>query len=205
MQLTGLTRKTLANIISKIDGDKFNLFKVNPEEFIINSAKIINEQKATKIIEEIKYDKLKETYDMNVFTEPKLKSKFENTVSTPNKHIYSHVVVDGQSKIEKNMANSLDKSDEVIVYAKLPRGFYISTPLGKYNPDWAIAFNKENVKYIYFVAETKGTMENLDLSLRGIEEAKIECARKHFEAISSNLVKYDVVATYEDLMKMIKE
>lgn len=205
VQLTGLTRKTLANIISKIDGDKFNLFKANPEEFIINSAKIINEQKATKIIEEIKYDKLKETYDMNVFTEPKLKSKFENTVSTPNKHIYSHVVVDGQSKIEKNMANSLDKSDEVIVYAKLPRGFYISTPLGKYNPDWAIAFNKENVKYIYFVAETKGTMENLDLALRGIEEAKIECAKKHFAAISSNIVKYDVVATYEDLMKMIKE
>ena len=142
---------------------------------------------------------------MTVFTEPKLKGSLENTVPTPNKHIYSHVIADSSAKTEKNMANSLEHAEDVAVYAKLPRGFYISTPVGKYNPDWAIAFNKGSVKHIYFVVETKGNMENMSLELRGVEFAKTECARKHFAAISSDSVKYEVVETYEDLMKVVGE
>lgn len=205
VQLTGLTRKTLAQIMSGIKESRFKLFEANPEEFITRAANIINEQKATAIVEEIKYDRITETYDMNVFTEPKLKGSLENTVPTPNKHIYSHVIADSSVKTEKNMANSLEHAEEVAVYAKLPRGFYISTPVGKYNPDWAIAFNKGSVKHIYFVAETKGNMENLELELRGVEKSKIACARKHFAAISSDSVKYEVVETYEDLMKVVGE
>ena len=205
VQLTGLTRKTLAQIMSGIKESRFKLFEANPEEFITRAANIINEQKATAIVEEIKYDRITETYDMNVFTEPKLKGSLENTVPTPNKHIYSHVIADSSAKTEKNMANSLEHAEDVAVYAKLPRGFYISTPVGKYNPDWAIAFNKGSVKHIYFVAETKGNMENLELELRGVEKSKIACARKHFAAISSDSVKYEVVETYEDLMKVVGE
>ncbi len=203
VQSTGLTRKTLADILIGIKESQFKLFGINPEEFITRVSNIINEQKSTTIIEEIKYDRINDTYDMNVFTEPKLKGFLGNTLPTPNKHIYSHVIADSKSKIEKNMANSLEHSDEVVVYAKLPRGFYISTPVGKYNPDWAIAFNKDRVKHIYFVAETKGSMENLELELRSIEKSKIACARKHFATISHNNVKYEVVETYEDLMKIV--
>ena len=210
VQSTGLTRKTLATILIGINENQFKLFETNPEEFITRVSNIINEQKATAIVEEIKYDRINETYDINIFTEPKLKGYFGNTISTPNKHIYSHVIAD--SKTEKNMANSLEKADEVSVYAKLPRGFYISTPVGKYNPDWAIAFNKNNKdnennkdKVIYFVAETKGSMNNLELELRGIEKPKIACAKKHFNAINSNVVKYEVVETYEDLMKIVEK
>ena len=203
VQLTGLTRKTLALILSGIEESIFKFFEINPEEFITRTANIINEQKATAIVEHIEYNRLSETYDMNVFTEPKLKGCFENAIPTPNKHIYNHVIADSNAKTERNMANSLEIADEVAVYAKLPRGFYISTPVGKYNPDWAIAFNKGMVKHIYFVAETKGNMENLELELRGVEKSKIACARKHFAAISSDTVKYEVVETYDDLMKVV--
>ncbi len=203
VQLTGLTRKTLATILSGIKESTFKLFEANPEEFITRTSKIINEQKATAIVEHIEYNRLSETYDMNVFTEPKLKGSMENTIPTPQKHIYSHVIADSNAKTERNMANSLEVATEVAVYAKLPRGFYISTPVGKYNPDWAIAFNEGMVKHIYFVAETKGNMENLDLELRGVEKSKIACARKHFAAISSDTVKYEVVETYDDLMKVV--
>lgn len=203
VQLTGLTRRTLATILAGIKESTFKLFETNPEEFITRTAKIINEQKATAIVEHIEYNRLSETYDMNVFSEPKLKGSLENMVPTPNKHIYNHVIADSNAKTERNMANSLETADEVAVYAKLPRGFYISTPVGKYNPDWAIAFNEGMVKHIYFVAETKGSMENLELELRGVERSKIACARKHFAAISSDTVKYEVVETYDDLMKIV--
>lgn len=96
----------------------------------------------------------------------------------------------------------MDTSKEVCVYAKLPRGFFIPTPVGEYNPDWAIVFNEGDIKYIYFVAETKGTMDSLEL--REIEKAKIQCARKHFEKISSSNFKYDVVNSYEKLMEIVK-
>lgn len=201
VQGTGLTRATLAKILHGIEPAVFAQFSRNPEEFIMQAANIINEQKATAIVEYIEYNRLNSSYDTNIFTEPKIKGTVDNAVPTPNKHIFSHVIADSGSKPEKDFAGALDISDVVAVYAKLPRGFYISTPVGKYNPDWAIALNEGAVKHIYFVAETKGSMNSLEF--RGIENAKIACARKHFRAISSNNVKYDVVKDYASLLKIV--
>lgn len=203
VQGTGLTRATLVKILQGIKPFIFEQFSQNPEEFIMRATEIINEQKATAIVEHIEYNRIDSTYDTNIFTEPKMKGAMDNAVPTPNKHIYSHVIADSGSKPERDFANALDISEEVAVYAKLPRGFYISTPVGKYNPDWAIAFNEGMVKHIYFVAETKGSMNSLEL--RGIENAKIACARKHFKAISSDGVKYDVVKDYASLLRLVGE
>ena len=95
-------------------------------------------------------------------------------------------------------------SKEVVVDAKLPRGFSIPTPVGDYNPDWAIAFREGSVKHVYFVAETKGSLESLQL--KGVENAKIECARKFFASVNaknSDQVKYDVVTDYSELMALV--
>ena len=102
---------------------------------------------------------------------------------------------------ERDFAKELDTSADVAVYVKLPSGFYISTPVGKYNPDWAISFHEGSVKHIYFVAETKGSMNSMQL--REIESAKAHCAREHFRAISSDSVVYDVVDSYSALMSKV--
>ena len=123
-------------------------------------------------------------------------------VKETKKHLYDHLLYD--SEVEKNFSESLDIAAEVAVYVKLPHGFKIPTPLGNYNPDWAIAFNQlDGIKHIYFVAETKGSMSTYQL--KGVENAKITCARKHFKAISSDKVKYDVVDNYSALLQKIRE
>ncbi len=200
---TGLTRETITHILKGINKEVFEQFQTNPEEFIIKAGNLINEQKATLIIQHISYSRIDEgedkEYDTSIFTEPTLKGRFGlNTIAT-EKHIYDHLLYD--SKIEKDFAEALEQAQNVVVYAKLPKGFYISTPVGKYNPDWAIAFDKEDIKHIYFVAETKGSMSSLEL--RDIEKAKIACAKKHFSAISNNEVKYDVVSNYKELMEKV--
>lgn len=200
---TGLTRETITRILKGINKEVFEQFQTNPEEFIIKAGNLINEQKATLIIQHISYSRIDEgedkEYDTSIFTEPTLKGRFGlNTIAT-EKHIYDHLLYD--SEIEKDFAEALEQAQNVVVYAKLPRGFYISTPVGKYNPDWAIAFDKEDIKHIYFVAETKGSMSSLEL--RDIEKAKIACAKKHFSAISNDEVKYDVVSNYKELMEKV--
>ena len=97
------------------------------------------------------------------------------------RHVYDYVFTD--SKNERTFAKELDSSTEVVVYAKLPRSFFIPTPVGNYNPDWAIAFEDDKVKHVYFIAETKGSMSSMEL--RKIEECKIDCARKFFTKITS--------------------
>jgi type III restriction enzyme len=196
---TLLTRKTIVDILTGIRQDTFDLFKKNPEEFIIRSARLINELRAT-IIESITYNVIHDTFHTDVFTKNTLKGQLDNNAIAVEKHIYDYVVTD--SKLEKNFAEKLDASQEVHVYAKLPRGFSIPTPVGNYNPDWAIAFNEGDVKHIYFIAETKGSMSSLEL--RGVEKAKIECARKHFAKLNTGQLKYDVVDTYEHLIEIVK-
>lgn len=199
---TGLTRETIVKILVGIEKAVFDQFKTNPEEFIIKAANLINEQKATLIIQHISYTKIDgqdAVYDTNIFTEPTLKGKFGINAIATTKNIYDHLLYD--SIIEKDFAEKLEQAQDVVVYVKLPKGFYISTPVGKYNPDWAIAFNQEHIKHIYFVAETKGNMSSLEL--RDIEKAKIECAKKHFKSISNNEVVYDVVSNYEELMQKV--
>ena len=199
---TGLTRKAIVSILVGIEKTVFEQFGYNPEEFILRAANIINEQKATAIIEHITYDKLTSTYNTNIFTEPNLKKGVLGVNAVEAKrHLYDYVIYDSTS--ERDFANQLEThSQEVEIYVKLPQGFYINTPVGKYNPDWAIAFHKDKVKHIYFVAETKGDMSSLEL--REIEQAKVHCAREHFRAISGENVKYDVVSSYDRLWDIVQ-
>lgn len=196
---TGLTRKAIIQILTGIEKSVFDQFKDNPEEFIIKAGNLINDQKATAIIEHITYHVMDEKYDIDIFTEPTIRGKIGTNAMKANKHLYDHIVYDSTN--EKTFAEKLDVANEVAVYVKLPDGFYISTPVGHYNPDWAIAFYEGNVKHIYFVAETKGTMNSMQLRL--VEESKIHCAREHFKAISNENVVYDVVDSYEALMQKV--
>lgn len=199
---TGLTRKAVAKILGGLDKAVFNQFGDNPEEYIIRASNIINEQKATAIIEHITYDKLTAAFGTDIFTEPNLKKgSLGVNAMEAKRHLYDYVIYDSTN--ERDFASSLEAhSQEVEVYVKLPRGFYISTPVGKYNPDWAIAFYEGKVKHIYFVAETKGDMSTMEL--RKIEEAKAHCAREHFRAISGENVKYDVVDSYDRLWELVQ-
>jgi type III restriction enzyme len=196
---TGLTRKAVIAILKGIQPSVFNQFKDNPEEFIIKAAALINDEKATAVIEHITYDVLDERYGMDIFTEPTIKGKLGVNAMKANRHLYDHIVYDSTN--ERDFATDLDTNKDVAVYVKLPDGFYISTPVGRYNPDWAIAFYEGTVKHIYFVAETKGSMSSMQLRL--IEQSKIHCAREHFKAISSDNVVYDVVDSYKSLMEKV--
>ena len=196
---TGLTRKTVIQILIGIQPPVFNQFKDNPEEFIIQAAKLINNEKATAIIQHITYDVLEDRYDTDLFTDAAIRGKLDVNAMKADKHLFDHIVYDSAN--ERKFAQELDASQEVAVYVKLPDGFFISTPVGHYNPDWAIAFKNGTVKHIYFVAETKGSMDTLEL--RGIEDAKIHCAREHFKAISEENVVYDVVDSYDALLNKV--
>ena len=194
-----LTRSTIASILQGINVAVFSQYKTNPEDFIANVARLINEQKATVIIEKLSYDSVGETYGIDIFTQEKPKEDFSKAIKVDH-HIYDYVFTD--SKNERTFVSELDTSAEVVVYAKLPKGFFIPTPVGNYNPDWAIAFHEGTVKHIYLIAETKGSMSSMEL--RKIEECKIECARKFFTKITSYQVKYDVVDSYGKLMELVK-
>ncbi|MDE7205721.1 MAG: restriction endonuclease subunit R, partial [Lachnospiraceae bacterium] len=196
---TGLTRKAVIAILKGIQSNVFDQFKDNPEEFILKASALINDEKATAVIEHITYHVLDERYDTDIFTEPSMKGKLGVNAMKTNKHLYDHLIYDSSN--EQTFAAELDTSNDVAVYVKLPKGFYISTPVGRYNPDWAIAFWEGKIKHIYFVAETKGSMSSMQLRL--IEESKIHCAREHFKAISSGTVIYDVVDSYKSLMDKV--
>ena len=201
---TILTRKTIAKILSGLRVDTIHMFKNNPEEFISKVIKLINEQKATMIVDHISYDQTSGTYDSAIFTAEKSSQTFDKAFRA-NKAIQDYVFTDGSAEksIERRFAEDLDTADEVCVYAKLPKGFHIPTPVGNYSPDWAIAFNEGSVKHIYFVAETKGTMESLNL--RPIEQAKIACAKKLFNEISTSNVKYHDVDSYQSLLTIMNK
>lgn len=198
---TGLIRKDIVAILVGLEKNVFNQFKNNPEEFIIKATNLINEEKATTIIGHIEYSLLDKTYDIDVFTENTLKGKLDVNAMKTRKHLYDNLVYD--SKVERNFATELEASDKVAVYVKLPNKFFIPTPVGRYNPDWAIAFYEGSVKHIYFVAETKGTMSSIEL--RTIEKSKIDCAKKYFEKLKSDDVIYDVVNSYDELLNIISK
>ena len=196
---TKLTRRTVASILKQMNVAVFSLYPTNPEDFIAKVSVLIEEQKATTIIEHLSYNPLDEVYDADIFTAEKPKEDFSKAIPV-NQHIYDYVFTD--SKTETKFVQELDTSSEVVVYAKLPRGFSIPTPVGSYNPDWAISFKQGAVKHVYFIAETKGTMSSLQL--KEIENVKIKCAKKFFKKITSDQVKYDVVNSYEKLMQIVQ-
>ena len=195
---TQLTRSTVASVLQGINKAVFSQYRTNPEDFMQKAARLMNEQKATVIVEHIAYDPTGDTHTMDIFTQDKAKEDFSKAVKA-NHHIYDYVFTD--SRNERDFVRELDASTEVVVYAKLPRGFFIPTPVGNYNPDWAIAFQAGKVKHVYFVAETKGSMSSMDL--REIEKSKIDCARKFFAQITSEQVRYDVVDGYGKLMELV--
>ena len=195
---TGLTRKTIIAILQKIEPKVFSMYQYNPEEFIRRSCNLINEEKATTIIDGITYNKTDDRFDNEIFTINNIDGRIGDNAFEVKKHIYDFLITDSEN--EKKFAKDLELG-EVTVYAKLPNGFKIPTPVGNYNPDWAIVLDNKDFKYVYFIAETKGSMSTTEL--RGVEKAKIECARKHFKAICRDDVKYDVVDSYQSLIDMI--
>ncbi len=197
---TGLVRKTIIEILCGIKKSVFDQFKDNPEDFIIKAAFLINEQKAAVIVEHVTYNELEEKHDLGIFTHSAIKGRLGVNAIKVNKHLYDYVVYDSVN--EKKFAETLDIADEVAIYVKLPDGFYISTPVGRYTPDWAIAFRESSaIKNVCFVAETKGSMSSLQMRL--IEEAKIHCAKEHFKAIGHGNIVYDVVNNFDTLMQKV--
>lgn len=200
---TTLTRKTVGAILAGIRMDKLYMFRNNPEEFITKVIRLINEQKATMIVEHISYDSIEGKYDSSIFTAEKNTQSFDKAFLA-KKSIQDYVFTDGSAEksIERRFAEDLDAAEEVCVYAKLPRTFHIPTPVGNYSPDWAIAFYEGKVKHIFFVAETKGTMNSLNL--RPIEQAKISCAKKLFNEMYTSKVRYHDVDSYQSLLDVMK-
>lgn len=199
-----LTRRTVAKILAGIRPYTFAMFQNNPEEFITKAIRLINEQKATMIVEQITYNRTEGTYDSAIFTAEK-NTDFARAYRA-KKSIQDYVFTDGYAKDgqsrERVFVQDLDLAEEVCVYAKLPKGFSIPTPVGNYSPDWAIAFNKGSVKHIFFIAETKGTMESLNL--KPIEQAKIRCAKKLFNELSTEDVVYHDVDSYQSLLNIME-
>jgi type III restriction enzyme len=201
---TQLTRRATADILKGVSVAVFSQFRTNPESFIAETIRLINEQKATMIIEHLAYDPVEDKFDLDIFTAGQSKQDFSKAGDKLKRHIYDYVITD--SGIERDFVRELDTCTEVVVYAKLPRGFLIPTPVGDYNPDWAVSFKEGSVKHVYFVAETKGSMSSMVLN--EIEKTKIKCARKFFDEINKKYapenVKYDVVNSFGKLMELVK-
>lgn len=201
---TKLTRRSVAKILAGIRPSKFALYQSNPEEFIAKVIRLINEQKATMIVDHITYNQTDGTYDSKIFTAEKHTDYAK--AYRARKNVQNYVFTDGYAKngqsVEHRFAESMDLADEVCVYAKLPKGFAIPTPVGNYSPDWAIAFRKGTVKHIFFVAETKGSMSSLDI--RPIEAAKIKCAKQLFLELSTKDLIYHEVKDYQEMLNIIE-
>jgi type III restriction enzyme len=199
-----LTRRTVAEILTKISPAKFVMYKANPEEFISKVTQYVREQKSSIIVEHIEYNQIEGSYDMDIFTQEKHTSM--DKAFKAKKSIVDYVFTDGNAEesVERKFVEKLEEANEVVVYAKLPKGFHIPTPMGNYSPDWAIAFEEGKVKHVYFVAETKGSMSSLQL--REIEKNKIKCATKLFERLSREDVKfsYGKVDSFETLLNLVK-
>ena len=194
-----LTRRTVVRILKGINPAKLYLFKNNPEEFIRNVIRLVKDQKATMIVEHISYNRTEQKFDMSIFTNGKNRQSADKAYKA-EKHIMDYVFTD--SKGERKFAQDMDAANEVAVYARLPRTFKIPTPVGHYAPDWAVAFHDNmGVKHIFFVAETKGSLQSMDL--KGAEKAKIACAKKLFNEVSTSKVRYHEVTDYQNMLDEI--
>ncbi|MDZ4262317.1 MAG: restriction endonuclease subunit R, partial [Pseudomonadota bacterium] len=202
-EYTKLKRSTVADILKALHSHIFAQFTYNPEHFIAGASRLINEQKATLMVEHLTYSLTDQIYDSGIFTAAQVGQDFTKAGDKLQRHVYDYVITD--SKNERVFVSEMDAGKEVAVYAKLPKGFSIPTPVGDYTPDWAIAFDQSKVKNIYFVAETKGSMSTMQL--RNIEKIKTECAKKFFLELNSQLtdskVRYEVVDSYATLLQMV--
>lgn len=198
-QAAKVTRRTAATILSRISPLKFSLYKRNPEEFIKKASSIIVDEKATTIIDHVSYHQLDEEFDTDIFTE-RMPENISKALRA-EKNIQDYVFFD--SIVEKEFAEAMDLASEVCVYAKMPRTFKIPTPVGEYAPDWAIAFREGSVQHVYFIAETKGTMDTMELST--VEQTKIACAKKVFNELSTSQVRFEgPIASYDELLGIVR-
>ena len=195
---TQLTRRSIVRIL--IDSGRLGDFKRNPQEFIDVAAEAINRRKRLALVDGIKYQRIgdAEYYAQELFQEQELTGYLRNMLLDAEKSVYESVVYD--SDTEATFASALEKNSAIKVYAKLPGWFTIPTPLGNYNPDWAVLVATEDGDRLYFVVETKGGLWTDDL--RGIEDAKIKCGRRHFDALRTgeSPAAYEVVTSVDDLV-----
>ena len=201
---TGLNRSAVVRILVGIRDDVFEQFKENPEEFILKASKIINEKKALAMISHIRYAASAEKYDVDMLRKVSARGHLGINAMKAKKHLYNFVIYDSEN--ERKFAEDLEVSDAVKMYIKLPGSYYINTPVGKYHPDWAILFDRNKVKWDFCVAETKGSKSSMQL--RPVEDAKIECAKRHYAEIakySSKKAVYEVVDGYEELFNRVKK
>lgn len=202
---TRLTRRTVTEILKGLDRAVFAQFRTNPESFIAVATRLINEQKATVIIEHLSYAPVDDGFGLDIFTAGQAKQDLSRAVRTPRRHIHDFMLPESGSNAEREFAQALESSADVVVYARLPRGFLISTPVGDYSPDWAISFRKGSVRHRHVVADTKGLISTTDL--HEVEKMKIRCARRFFKAISgccgNEHVKYGVVDSFGALMDIV--
>ena len=193
---TGLTRSTLARILT--ESGRMGEFAVDPMTFLLQVSSTVESAKNQVVAKGIKYTRRpqSEWYTMDILAVSDLKAYLDQNAWAPHHHksLYNYVVYDSSS-IEKPYAVELDRSEQVKVFAKLPKRFKIDTPLGSYNPDWAYVEEGEDGRQrVYFVVETKGKERGEN---RPTEEAKISCAEKHFEALQlGDDFHYDVETHY---------
>lgn len=196
---TQLTRSSIVKIL--IESRRIQDFARNPQQFIYYASEAINRTKRLALVDGIKYSKIGDEhfYAQELFQQEELKGYLKNTLET-QKSVYTHVVYDSAG-VERNFAEALEKNEAVKVYAKLPSWFKIPTPLGTYNPDWAVVVDDDGKEKLYFVVETKGSTWWGDL--RHVEGAKILCGEKHFEEVASgaNPAKYIRAVDVDGMMK----
>ena len=195
---TQLTRRTLVKILTECE--RLDDFKRNPQQFIEQAAEIINRCKRMALVDGIRYQRLGDDvfWKQELFETEELTGYLTNMLRDTKRSIYEHVVYD--SGTERDFADALEKDDDVVLYAKLPAWFKVPTPLGSYNPDWAVLVNKDGTRRLYFVVETKSSLFTDDL--RNKESAKIECGKAHFRALAvdDNPARYMVARSLSDLM-----
>ena len=193
---TGLTRNDVSEILKRVEPKVISKIKINPEKFIPNLAEVINDAKAAQVVSGISYTATDSRFDIKIFSVANLKGCLNVNAMKTAKNLYDHLIFD--SKVEKEFAADLETADDVSVYAKLPKSFYIPTPLGRYTPDWAIVFREK----IYFVVETKGSSD--DKQLREVERGKISCAEKFFDEVIGDGVKYQKAKDYRELTDFLR-
>jgi Restriction endonuclease len=195
---TQITRRSLVRILT--DSGRLDDFKRNPQQFVEMVTESINRTKRLALVDGIKYQRLGDEYyyAQELFEQEELTGYLKNVLAS-EKSVYQQVVYDS-SGIERTFAEDLEKNEAVKVYAKLPSWFKVPTPLGSYNPDWAVLVDKDGTERLYFVVETKGSLFTEDL--RDKESAKIECGKVHFKslAVTERPAQYVVVRTVDDLM-----
>ena len=195
---TQLTRRSIIAILT--GSGRLDEFKRNPQQFIEMTAEVINRCKRLALVDGIKYQKLGDDrfYAQELFDKEELTGYLKNMLMDTKKSIHEHVVFD--SNIERDFADALEKNEAIKLYAKLPGWFKVPTPLGSYNPDWAVLVEKDGVQRLYFVVETKGAL--MTDALRSDEAAKIACGREHFKALAvmENPARYEVARSLDDVL-----